>query len=684
VRRFRADLDPLELARLAPAAGVMAVWTFLMFRSGGFSPETWLPAGLVLLGLLFVSIVGLGRVLPAARPARLALAALAGFTAWCFASMVWSDAPGDTWEAADLLLVTLLGAWTLALTPWRPKTAWVLLMTFSIAAAVACLIGLMSALGASDLTSRFEDLRFSPPLDYPNSTSAFALMAALPALLQAARPDSSIPAKAFGQGLCMFLCAYALLPQSRGAVLGGLAALAVLAIAVTFRWRLALHAGVVLIGLVVVAGPVGDVYTAAATTGEVSEALSQATTAILAATLFAGLTGAGLDFAQTRVVLDDNGRRSARLAGFGVTGLATAAIVAAAALNAGTISDTVSDQWRSLSNPGVEFAGAEANDAGNRLASVDPLERYDYWRVSVAALGDAPLWGDGAGAFRHRYTLERRYPKVTRYPHNVALKVAGDTGLIGVGLMGAFVVLAAIGLLRARRSPSRTERVVAAAALSMLAYFTAHGLFDWLEAYPVLTGPALAFPLVALVAIGRGRMSRGEKAREAASPRASGLSVPVLVAVGGATVLAAGSLVAPWLSLRYRERASDAWRTAPGQAYVDLDRAAGIDPLSVDAPILQGVIALTRGELIPARAGFTEALTREEDWLAHFGLAVVAAAEGDEVTAREEIRVARSLNDIDPQLREVSKRVLAGGEVDTAQLIRDVLVSPFITVERLS
>lgn len=661
----------------------MAVWTFLMFRSGGFQPGTWLPAGLILLGLLFFTVIGNGRVLPPSGPARLALAALAGYTAWCFLSIAWSDAPGDSWEAADLLLVGLTGAWTLALTPWRPQTAWILLMAFSTAAAVACLVSLISALGATDLTSRFEDLRFSPPLDYPNSTSAFALLAALPALLQAARPDSSIPAKAFGQALAMFLCAYALLPQSRGAILGSLAAIAVLAIAVTFRWRLVLHAAVVAVGLLAVAGPVGDVYMAAATTGKVSDALGEATTAILATTLFAGLAGAALAFAQTRFVLDDNGRRSARLAGLGLAGLATAAVLAVAAVNAGSISDTISDQWRSLSNPGVEFAGRAANDAENRLTSVDPLARYDYWRVSVGALRDAPLWGSGAGAFEHRYTLGRRYPKVARYPHNVALKVAGETGLVGVGLMAAFLVLVAAGLLRARRSPSRTERAVAAAALSMLVYFTAHGLFDWLEAYPVLVGPALAFPLVALVAIGRGRRTRGEQARAAASPIPR-LTLPAMVAVGVATTVAAGSLLAPWMALRYRERASDGWRTAPAQAYVDLDRAADIDPLSAEAPILQGVIALTRGELIPARAGFAEALTREEDWLPHFGLAVVAAAEGDEATARSELETARSLNTLDPNLPEVAKRVLAGGEVDTAALIRDVLVSPFFTTERLS
>jgi len=48
MRRTHSNLDRFEVIRLVPPAGVLIVWTVMMFDSGGFRPETWLPAGIVL------------------------------------------------------------------------------------------------------------------------------------------------------------------------------------------------------------------------------------------------------------------------------------------------------------------------------------------------------------------------------------------------------------------------------------------------------------------------------------------------------------------------------------------------------------------------------------------------------------------------------------------------------------
>ncbi len=686
--RSRSLPDRYEAVRLLPSAGVLAVWTVLMFEAGGFDEGTWHPAGLVLLGLLFVAAVGSGRLLPAAPLARNALLALAAFTAWCFLSTLWSDAPGTTFEAADLLLVALLGCWTLALAPWRAGTADGLMIGFAVAAAVACLVALLSALGAEDLTSRFEDLRFSPPLDYPNSTAAFALMAGLPALLLAARPDTPLPARAVGQGLAAFLCGYALLPQSRGSVIGGLAALVILAVAVPFRWRLTMHAALLAIGLLVVAGPASDVYTQAAATGKASGALEDAAVALLGVALLSTVAGGLLAFAQQRYSHDQRVRRASRPAGIAFTALAVLAVLAVGIAKSGSISDSLSDQWRSLKNPGVEFSGRQANDGGSRLASIDPLERYDYWRVSFAGFRSAPIWGMGAAGFEHRYTKTRRYPKLTRYPHNLALKVLGDTGLIGTALIGAFLGIVGFGLLRRRRGRPTGDRVVAATGLVTLGYFVAHGMFDWVEAYPVLAGPALAFPLVALVVSGRRErlegleVSRAEPRSSERSPRRA--AAPAWIAAGLVALFAGLSLLGPWLANRYRERAADTWRENPTQAYRDLDRAADLDPFGTEALILKGVIALTRADYAGASGGFSGALDREDTWLPHFGLGTVALEAGDRAAAEREFAEAERLNPRDVVLPAIVDEALAAKMVDPAGLIRDVLTSPYSTVEALS
>jgi len=365
--------------------------------------------------------------------------------------------------------------------------------------------------------------------------------------------------------------------------------------------------------------------------------------------------------------------------------LVVVGIVGVGVAKSSTIAKALSDQWRSLSHPGIAFAGREANAASGRLSSPDPLERYDYWRVSLNGLRSNPIGGLGAGGFEHRYTLDRRYSKTSRYPHNLVMKVAGDTGVVGFALMGGLLALFAAGLLRPGRLSPR-GRMVSAAAAAMLAYFLAHGLFDWLEAYPVLVGPALGFPLVALAARGRAERRAQPGAGEAPAARAGARarSRAVFVAAGLGAVLACGALLAPWLALRYRDRAADTWRTAPAAAYRDLDRAAGLDPLSPKPLVLQGVIGLARGDIGVARTGFERALEREQAWLPHFGLAAIAAAAGDRARAAGELAQARRLNPNDPVLPEVAKRLLSDERVDPATAVRDVLTSPLFSRESVS
>src|SRR3954452_10024239 len=96
-----------RVVSLLPAWAVMGLWIALMPGAGGFDPEDWHPAGLVLLGLLTVAVVGTGRILPTNRMARWALLSFAAFTAFNLLSIAWAVAPGRSWEAANLLLTTL-------------------------------------------------------------------------------------------------------------------------------------------------------------------------------------------------------------------------------------------------------------------------------------------------------------------------------------------------------------------------------------------------------------------------------------------------------------------------------------------------------------------------------------------------------------------------------------------------
>src|SRR4051812_7845980 len=80
------------LVHFLPATGVLAVWIALMPLAGGFQPRDWYPAGLVLLGLLTVAVVGGGKLLPEGRWARVSLLAMIAFAALYELSVTWADA----------------------------------------------------------------------------------------------------------------------------------------------------------------------------------------------------------------------------------------------------------------------------------------------------------------------------------------------------------------------------------------------------------------------------------------------------------------------------------------------------------------------------------------------------------------------------------------------------------------
>lgn len=140
-------------------------------------------------------------------------------------------------------------------------------------------------------------------------------------------------------------------------------------------------------------------------------------------------------------------------------------------------------------------------------------------------------------------------------------------------------------------------------------------------------------------------------------------------------------VLGPWLSLRYRDRASDSWRTNAHVAYRDLDRAAALSPQPY---VLQGVIALTRGDIAIAQAGFRRALDREDAWLSHFGLGVIAADAGDRATAERELAAATRLNRRDAVLPDVAKRVLSPQGLARATALRDVLTTGYASQDRVT
>ena len=94
------------------------------------------------------------------RPARWALAALAGFTAWSCCSIAWADARGEAWDGANRTLLYLTVFALFALVPWTAGEAAAVLAAFALATAAVGAAEIARAL-AGDAPAGFVDGRLA-------------------------------------------------------------------------------------------------------------------------------------------------------------------------------------------------------------------------------------------------------------------------------------------------------------------------------------------------------------------------------------------------------------------------------------------------------------------------------------------------------------------------------------------
>ncbi len=166
-----------------PALPVVALLVFWAAHEGGYLPTTWAPSALLVLGLLLAAVVGIGRDrLRLSRPAAIALAALAAYTAWSYLSILWADAPGDALWGSDRTLLFLLLFALFALLPWRTWTAHVALSAFALGIGAVAVVTLLRLDDAGDVVGIFTDGRLTAPVGYVNGAAALFTLGALTAI----------------------------------------------------------------------------------------------------------------------------------------------------------------------------------------------------------------------------------------------------------------------------------------------------------------------------------------------------------------------------------------------------------------------------------------------------------------------------------------------------------------------
>src|SRR3954471_1611575 len=294
---------------------VLVLWLAVVPPSGGYFPRSWYPAALGSVLLFCVTCVACRRLIPSSRAARAALGLFAALVAWAFLSLTWAGSNADAWATANQLVLYFAAAGVAALVPWTPRTLALVAGLWSLGVAILCAARLITWLGATDLTRFFTvDGRLNDPIGYPNATAGLPALALSPAALPGSARTIPAAVRAVALPVAVFLAEFAVLPESRGAILGALLAIPVLLAFAPDRGRL-------LVRLAVIAALVAPAASSLVAFGSAPEndkppgpALDHAATWMITSVAVALLLGIALAMLDGRVLVSRAGPRVTRRA----------------------------------------------------------------------------------------------------------------------------------------------------------------------------------------------------------------------------------------------------------------------------------------------------------------------------------------------------------------------------------
>lgn len=535
-----------DLVSPLPVALALAAAALFLGGGSGTGSLPWIGGAAVAAAVAFVVTRGF-------PPGWTAFLPLAGLAAWCALSVVWSDAPDRSWEYANRTLVYLAFAVVGAYVPPRTR---------QLAVGFAALLGAVAvwALAGKVFPWLYEDYgriaRLRTPVGYWNGLALLGDIA-LPLGLWIALRRRIVGA------LLVYAWLVALaLTFSRGG--------AIVAVLVVAAWIALSRAWVDGIATLVAAGiPAALVVAAAfALDGVTADGTSHATR-VRDGLVFGSALVAGVGILAPLALLPRPAVTPAlRRLALGTLAVAAAAVLVLGALHAGS-------WWDSFTASSV----TQVSNDKNRFGSAGSNFRWVWWKEAWRGFEDAPLTGNGTGAF-HLTNLRYRgtYLDQATEPHDLPLQFLSETGVVGCALF----LLSAAALLRA--GFRRRNGPELALSLAFPAYLV-HGLIDIDWDFAAVTAPVL------LVA---GAL--------AARPVPEGRRAPSAFAVltGAGVVLAVlTSLFTVWLGARWSAEASRSL-SRPAHAIALAKRARSVNPTAVDPLFTQALAEQLRGNEVGA------------------------------------------------------------------------------------
>ncbi len=472
----------LWCARVVLLAGPVA----LAFFAGGYFDEARDWTGAVAWGLVVIAALLAPPLLSRTISARVAIGGLIGLTAWTLLSTIWAPIAGSAYHLGQVAMV-YLGGLIAATALLRGDRALRVVEPAVVAGAVIVIgYGLSERLLPGLLhfsRSVSADGRLEQPLTYWNAVGELAAIGLVLAVRLAGDATRARATRAAGTAAAALLGMGLYVSFSRGALFAAAAGIIILAVVAPSRaqWR---SGAVALLGAVlgaVAAAPFRGVTTllgsSSARERDGAIVLGLLVLVIVITVLIGGRIGQTSSSAPLRLP-----RRTPLIAlALVIVGLALAIVAGA-----------------------KESSGAPLSGGATRLTTLQS-NRYDYWRVAIRAFDDEPIRGVGAGGWAVYWLRYRTVAEFSTDAHSLPLQTLAELGVIGLLLLGTFVLgVAAAAALRA--APA-----LAAGPVAGLAAYIAHAPLDWDWEMPALTLVAVLLAGAVLVLADRQAPTPGRR-----------------------------------------------------------------------------------------------------------------------------------------------------------------------------
>lgn len=627
------EQDRIALARNAVLGLAVAGCLFAVsYANGGFDTTTKAYAGISAWWLLGTG-AAIGIAAARTRVDRLSLAALgllAAFALWTLLSMSWASDGGRAFAQFDQVSF-YVAVLALAIVVAR------LVPASTIVSGVALAI---SAIGCVALVSRFFPSTFGvePSTILPPITSRLSfpvgywnglgieMALAYPLLFSIMTSRRSRFASALAALPLPILGAVMYLTSSRGAFVAAVVAVVVYLLLAPNRWT-ALVA-------TTLAAAVGAV--SVASLAHRNELLSGVMTDPVAvdqghrAALVIGI--ACVVTALVWLGLAEAGRRVStppKRVGWAVAGVIVLGVVLAIAL-----SHPIA-KFNSFRSNSFASGSSDTSFVNSHLLSSSGSGRWQFWGAAISEFEAHPLNGGGAGSWGAWWLEHGSLPGFfTQYAHSLYLEALAELGIVGLLLIGGFVVVAVVGAVRSALALGSSE--IAAAAACGVAFFAA-AAYDWVWQ---LSGIALVGVGMLGVALGALPSTRGAWGR-AAALRPAVAVVAVAAIIPQFVVLAAGTHLANSHAAFNRGDATG----ARSQALA----AKAIEPWAASPYLQLGQIAEAQHDYLEASQWLDKAISRSRRdwqlWLIAAGIETRLATHSSGAQARKAIARAQRYAD---------------------------------------